>query len=94
LSIVYDHPPNYDWESLAGGENLVTPVAMNAALIALWQGMVLTPAWTDYLLEKMTVVSEDLDYLLEAGVPPWRELAIRTAFSGTRTRAGWITTWE
>jgi beta-lactamase class A len=68
IEIRYDHPPAFIEESLTGLENAVTANDMNALLAALWNQQILTPEWTDYLLQKLTGVKPGLQYLIPAGV--------------------------
>jgi beta-lactamase class A len=60
---VLDHPPLYAEFSLGRGDNWLTANEANEALVALWQGDLLTPAWRDYLLSRLATVKPGLNYL-------------------------------
>jgi hypothetical protein len=64
-----DHPPAFPEESIFGsGENEITARDVNRGLRSIWDGVVLTPFWRDYMLYKMTLVKPGLNYLIPAGV--------------------------
>ena len=46
--------------------NEISPLDMNRLLAALWRGEILTPEWTEYLLDRLTGVSSGLQYLIGA----------------------------
>jgi len=64
-----DHPPAFFEESAYGQpiDNRITALDSNRGLKALWDGVVLTPGWRDYMLRKMTLVKPGLNYLIPAG---------------------------
>jgi beta-lactamase class A len=66
---LYDHPPAF-WPqfSLRGSANILTANDMNRALTNFYGGGIVSPAWRDYLIEKLTVVKPGLQYLIPAGV--------------------------
>ena len=47
-------------------DNVISPIDMNRLLSALWRGEILTPEWTEYLLDRLTGVSPGLQYLIGA----------------------------
>lgn len=68
---VYDHPPANDVSTLKPGEwhaNRISPLDFNRALTMLYRGEVVSPAWTGYLIDKMSRVSPGLNHLIAAGV--------------------------
>ena len=68
---VYDHPPANDTATLKPGEwqeNTISPLDFNRALTMLYRGQVVSPAWTGYLIDKMSSVSPGLNHLIQAGV--------------------------
>ena len=67
-STYYDHPPAFPQESLWGSFNTLTANDLNRALVALWEGRVVSLDWRDYLLQKLTGVKPGLQYLIPAGV--------------------------
>jgi hypothetical protein len=71
-SALYDHPP-------AGGnvlsfhpdewiENRISPLDFNRALAHLYNGDILSPPWTQYLIDKMSNVTPGLNHLIPHGV--------------------------
>lgn len=65
-----DHPPGYEWHSRGlDGNNWVTANAMTETMARLYHGELLPPEWTEWLLEHMTHVSPNLNYLL-GDLPP------------------------
>jgi hypothetical protein len=83
-----DHPPAFPEESLSGNSgtnNVITARDANAALKTLWDGGVVSPAWRDYLLQKMTLVKPGLQYIIgSAGYG-----ATRSHKNGFLYEAGW-----
>jgi hypothetical protein len=71
-SALFDHPPAAgDLVSLTPDrwqENRITPLDFNRALTLLYQGKILSPAWTVYLIDKMSRVKPGLNHLLPSGV--------------------------
>jgi hypothetical protein len=66
---LYDHAPAFPDEfSLGGGVNILTANEMNRALANFYGGGVVSPAWRDYLIAKLTEVKPGLQYLIPAGV--------------------------
>jgi hypothetical protein len=62
-SSVLDHPPLYAEHSLGRGDNWLTANEANKALVALWQGDLLTQVWRNYLLNRLANVKPGLNYL-------------------------------
>jgi beta-lactamase class A len=60
---VIDHPPLYPDFSLGRGDNWLTALEANKALVALWKGAVLAPEWRAYLLARLAAVKPGLNYL-------------------------------
>ena len=70
-SAVYDHPPANDAFTLIPGRwepNRISPLDFNRALTMLYRGELLSPQWTDYLIEKMSHVKPGLNHLIPVGV--------------------------
>ena len=86
-NILYDHPPAFPHETLTGSENILTAKNTNAVLAALWNQQILTPEWTDYLLEKLIGVKPGLQYLIPAGVG---EAVVSHKNGFVWTALGWI----
>jgi beta-lactamase class A len=62
-AIAYEPRP-IDGESPEAPVNLISAADMNRLLGALWRNEILSPEWTDYLLDRMTRVSPGLQYLV------------------------------
>jgi hypothetical protein len=60
---ILDHPPLYGDISLGRGDNWLTANDANTALVSIWRGSLLTPAWRDYLLRHLATVKPGLNYL-------------------------------
>jgi hypothetical protein len=70
-SALYDHPPAVDAVTLTPGRweaNRISPLDFNRALTLLYREELLSPAWTGYLIDKMTGVKPGLNHLIPAGV--------------------------
>ncbi len=71
-SAFFDHPPAAgDTITLTPNKwqpNLISPLDFNRALTKLYRGELLNPAWTAYLLDKMSHVKPGLNHLIPSGV--------------------------
>jgi hypothetical protein len=70
-SALYDHPPAVDVITLTPGKweaNRISPLDFNRALTLLYREELLNPAWTGYLIDKMTNVKPGLNHLIPTGV--------------------------
>ncbi len=66
---LYDHAPAFpDLFSLRGSANILTAKEMNRGLANFYNGGIVSPAWRDYLMAKLTEVKPGLQYLIPAGV--------------------------